>query len=93
MRRSYLKNTAPYDAILALIVALVVLLFSSLCSAQITLTAYGGGTGSQTAVLATGWNTVALTMTAANMAPDANGDFVRLSGSNIYFTEAVVDQN
>lgn len=26
-------------------------------------------------------------------APDANGDFIRLSGSNIYFTEAVVDQN
>lgn len=58
-----------------------------------TLTAYGGGTGSQTSVLATGWNTVALTMTAGNMAPDGNGDFIRLSGSNIYFTEATVDQN
>lgn len=42
MRRSYWKNTAPYDAILE---------------------------------------------------PDANGDFIRLGGSNIYFTEAVIDQN
>lgn len=58
-----------------------------------TLTAEGGGTGSQTSVLATGWNTVTLTLTAANMAPDGNGDFVRLSGSNIYFTEAVVCQD